>query len=95
MYMYTQLLFSYRCANMYIRDLDPIKKFLVGDIDDPSWLQSVHTFISSQSDFLCLCLDKRLVLLQAKYLNNNKVFLTSAQVSARICIIKRFLQKYK
>jgi len=65
---------------MSIKDISSIKQFLVGEADsDDTWLHSVHSSVSSQSDFLCLGLNQRLVLLQAKYVDGVKKFVPSFQ----------------
>jgi len=65
---------------MSIKDIASVKQFLVGDSEnDDLWLHSVHSSVSSQSDFLCLGLHQRLVLLQAKYVDGLKRFVPSFQ----------------
>jgi len=65
---------------MSIPSLSNIGEFLVGNTEEqPGWLQSVHSSVSSLGDFLALGLGQRLVLLQAKYVQGKKILVPAFQ----------------
>jgi len=70
---------------MSIPSLSAIGQFLVGNtIEQPGWLQSLHSSVSPLGDFLALGSGQRLVLLHAKYVQGKKMMVPAFQEAVSV-----------